>query len=212
MPLRKVRYLACNAAARWAILAIGRSRDAQPRIYAGGSCCAVAVNPGKRFEGKLLASMRGAGMFAMRIPDKLYLAGGRIASEETPADFIASYAQCYDGKLRQYLIEAKACSKNRIMYSQLKEHQERALLEFDALHEDSHGYVAVNYYDPVSISRLDVCFLIPISTWVSMRDAEGAMKSLSHDECLSADGAVICPKVGGGMYDLKRLLGGHDGG
>ena len=168
----------------------------------------MSQNPGKRFEARLADSLRTVGLYVQRIPDKVYWTGRRIVSEETPADFIASYAQCYDGRLRQYLIEAKACSKNRIMYSQLKEHQERALLEFDALHEDSHGYVAVNYYDPVSIARLDVCFLIPIATWVSMRDAEGAMKSLSHDECLSADGAVICPKVGGGMYDLTRLLGG----
>lgn len=167
------------------------------------------VNPGKRFEGKLLSSMKAVGMFAMRIPDKLYWTGSRIASEETPADFIASYACGYDGELHQYLIEAKACSKNRIMFSQLKEHQESALSEFESLHRNSHGFVAVNYYDSVSLSRLDVCFLVPISVWVALKNAENAMKSLSHDECLEHDEIVFCPKMAGSKYDMSRLIGGE---
>ena len=167
------------------------------------------VNPGKRFEAKLASSLELAGLHVMRIPDKVYWTGKRLVSEETPADFLACWAPRYDGELHQFLIEAKACSKHRLPYDKLQGHQHDALVDYDSLHENSHGIVAVNYYDHISISRMDVCFMVPISVWDE--HAAGSMKSLSHEECLEDDRIILCQKVQGGTYGMERWLGGYHG-
>ena len=167
------------------------------------------VDPGKRFEGKLSESLKASGVHVMRIPDKLYWTGKRLASGKTPADFIASYAQMYDGVLHQFLIEAKACSGHRLPYDKLQEHQHDALADYERIHENSHGLVAVNFYDPVSIARMDVCFMVPIDVWDE--HAAGSMKSISHEECLEDDRITLCQKAAGGIYDMTRWLGGYDG-
>ena len=165
------------------------------------------VNPGKRFEVKLSSSLEAAGMKVMRIPDKVYWTGRRMVSEETPADFIAFYAQSYDGQMHSFLIEAKACSKHRLPYEKLQEHQHAALEEFEAMHVNNHGLVAVNYYDPVSLHRLDVCFMVPIGVWDE--HAAGEMKSLAHEDCLEDERIILCQKVQGGIYEMGRWLGGY---
>lgn len=165
------------------------------------------VNPGKRFEAKMKASMDAAGMFCMRIPDKVYWNGSRMASEETPADFIA--CSVGDG-LQCYLIECKACSSERIAFARLKRHQGEALESFDSMHGDMHGIVAVNFYSSVSLARLDVCFLVPIAVW---REYEaGDMKSLSHADCLKDGRILMCQKGRGGIYMLAGMEAMHDGG
>lgn len=167
-----------------------------------------AVNPGKRFEGKLKASMEAAGVFSMRIPDKLYISGGRVRSEETPADFVAYVSTEY--ALECMLIEAKACSRNRIPFDALKPHQDEALTRFDGMHGNAHGVVAVNFYDSVSLSRMDVCFMVPIEVWREYR--EGDMKSLSHDDCTGDKRISLCPKDGA-LYDMSGWIRGFaDGG
>ena len=164
------------------------------------------VNPGKRFEAKMKASMDAAGMFCMRIPDKVYWNGSRMASEETPADFIA----CSVGdRLQCYLIECKACSSERIAFARLKRHQGEALESFDSMHEDMHGIVAVNFYSSVSLARLDVCFLVPIAVW---REYEaGDKKSLSHADCLKDGRILMCVKAKGGIYGLAGMEAMYDG-
>ena len=159
------------------------------------------VNPGKRFESKLKASLDAYGYFSLRIPDKVYWTGSRLASEETPADYMACGTS--DGRLSCYMIEAKACSRNRMQFSQLKEHQLDALMSFDGMHADMHGVVAVNFYDPVSIKRYDMCFMVPVPVWSEYRD--GKMKSISRDECLSDARIASCPKIRGGIYDLSGM-------
>lgn len=166
------------------------------------------TNPGKRFEAKLKSSFERCGMYAMRIPDKVYWTGSRIASDETPADFVAFNVSKADGSLHCYLIEAKACSRSRINFSALKSHQKEALVGFDSMHEDMHGYVAVNFYDSVSLSRLDVCFMVPISVWTEYESKDGAMKSISHAECLNDDRVFFCQKVKGGVYDMEVFANG----
>lgn len=161
------------------------------------------VEPGKRFEAKLKSSMDDAGAFSMRIPDKVYWSGSRIMSEETPADFNA-YA-VIGGDIHCYLIEAKACSKNRIPFDRLKQHQHDALLRFDSMHENAHGIVAVNFYDPVSLATMDVCFMVPIAVWDEY--AGGMMKSLGHEDCSKDERIALCPKVKGAVYDLKGVFG-----
>lgn len=162
------------------------------------------VDPGKRFEAKLSASMENAGLHVMRIPDKVYWTGSRLVSEETPADFQCGYAQSYNGELHAILVEAKACSKHRIPFDRLKRHQHDALMEYEEMNRNSHGFVAVNFYDPVSLSALDVCFMVPIKVWDE--HAAGDMKSLSHDDCLDDERVFLCPKMKGSMYDLSRLV------
>lgn len=165
------------------------------------------ANPGKRFEGKLSDSLEAAGLHTERIPDKLYWTGHRVVSEETPADFIATYAQSYNGVLHSFLIEAKACSKNRLPFDNLKDHQRVALLDHDSIHENAHGIIAINYYDKVNLNRLDVCFMVPIDVWAEYEG--GKMKSISHDECLEDDRITLCPKVKGAVYDMAKWLGGY---
>lgn len=165
------------------------------------------VNPGKRFEGWLKASMDAHGMFSLRIPDKLYWTGRNMRSEETPADFMACCSDA-DGNLHSYLVEAKACSKSRMNFSTLKDHQRESLLEFDAIHENAHGVVAVNFYDPVSLNRGNACFMVPISVWEEMRTKDGAMKSISHNDCLSDERIAFCPRTKGSIFDMSRWLGG----
>ena len=166
------------------------------------------VNPGKRFEGRLSSSLSEAGLYVQRIPDKVYWTGRRVVSEETPADFISCYTQASDGRVRNFLIEAKACSQSRLPFNRLEAHQHDALLEFDVMHPDMYGFVAVNYYDPVSIRNLDVCFMVPIAVWDEY--AGGDMKSLSHDDCSGDDRIYMCQKVGV-VYDMSRWLGGYCG-
>ena len=166
-----------------------------------------SVNPGKRFETRLKKSMERAGMLAMRIPDKVYWNGSRIASEETPADFNA-YA-VIDGELHCYLIEAKACSSKRVEFSRLKPHQHDALHSFDSMHGDMHGFVAVNFYDSVSLRAMDVCCMVPISVWDEY--AMGESKSLNHEKCSNDSRIVICPKITGAVYDMAGLIGGENG-
>lgn len=166
------------------------------------------VNPGKRFEAKLFTSLSDAGLFVQRIPDKVYWTGKRLVSEETPADFISCYTQADDGRVRSFLIEAKACSQNRLRFARLEQHQHDALVEFDGMHPDMHGFVAVNFYDPASIRIMDVCFMVPISIWDEY--AAGEMKSLSHDDCSGDDRIHLCQKVGT-TYDMSRWLGGYNG-
>ena len=104
--------------------------------------------------------MEAVGIHVMRIPDKLYVVGRRICSEETPADYAAWYPTDY--ALECMLVEAKACSRNRLPFSSLQPHRRDALRAFEGLHGNAHGFVAVNFYDQVSLSRMDICFMIPI--------------------------------------------------
>lgn len=166
------------------------------------------VDPGKRFESRFRESLTELGLCVERIPDKVYWTGSRLVSEETSSDFCAWYAQCVDGKLRSFLVENKACSQHRLAYSRLKQHQHDALAEFDSMHADMHGFVAVNYYDPVSIANMDTCFMVPIGVWDE--HAAGDMKSLSHEECLEDDRIILCQKVGR-LYDMRPWLDSFNG-
>ena len=149
----------------------------------------------------------------MRIPDKLYWTGKMIASEETPADFLCHYGDAPDGHLRAVLVEAKACSRHRLNFDALKEHQRDALLDFEGMHPHSHGYVALNFYDNVNIRRLNECYMVPISVWEEYRTREEAMKSISREECAADARIAGCPRTGQ-LFDMKwmvrRLIDGDE--
>ena len=66
----------------------------------------------------------------------------------------------------------------------------------------------MNFYDPVNLNRGNTCFMVPISVWEELRLKDGAMKSISHDDCLNDDRIAFCPRMKGSMFDMSRWLGG----
>lgn len=124
------------------------------------------VNPGKRFEEKFRASM-AAHAYVLRIPDNVHVAGGRIVSTETDADFLVQTGT------DSYLVECKATNRPRLEYYNVKEHQEQALASFDALGERCHGFLAVEFYNKVSYRLPHRMFLLPIDRWIAFKEASG---------------------------------------
>ena len=124
------------------------------------------MNPGKRFEEKFRASM-AAHAYVLRIPDNVHMAGGRIVSTETDADFLVQTGT------DSYLVECKATNRPRLEYYNVKEHQEKALASFDALGDRCHGFLAVEFYDKAGYRLLHRMFLLPIARWLAYKETGG---------------------------------------
>lgn len=120
------------------------------------------MNPGKRFEEKFRLTMEPHA-FVLRIPDSVYMQEGHIKSNETEADFIVVT------KTDTYLVECKATAKKSLSYSNVKEHQEAALFDFDEVGEHTHGILAVEFYDHAGYRRPHQMFLLPISEWLEFK-------------------------------------------
>lgn len=153
---------------------------------------------GKNFEKEFKNSIEAVGMYAMRIADKVYWNGTRIASEQTPADFLA-YMSC--GRLVGVMIECKATAQKSLPFDNLQPHQREALETFDAFDRDARGYVAVNFYDSSNIRNRNECYLIPIAVWCEYAD-RGDRKSLPMDACADDDRIIHCERIKGSMYDM----------
>lgn len=157
---------------------------------------------GKAFEKELKDSMLNVNMMVERIPDATYWNGHRMVSKQTPADFHAYKAS---KRLVCFMVEAKATSTPRLDFARLEEHQYDALMEFDEFHEDAHGYVAVNFYDKVSIRRSNRCFMVPIAVWSEYKHG-GKRKSLALRQCEEDDRVVECPRIGGSIFDMEKWI------
>lgn len=124
------------------------------------------MKPGKRFEEKFRRAMEGYG-YVLRIPDSVRVAGGRIVSSETDADFMVAAP---DGS---YLVECKATNRPRLEFYNVKGHQEEALEGFDAIGGGCHGFLAVEFYDRRGYRYPHRAFLLPISDWMGFRGSSG---------------------------------------
>ena len=124
------------------------------------------MKPGKRFEEKFRLAMEPHG-YVLRIPDNVHMSGGRIVGTETDADFMV---QTGDGS---YLVECKATNRPRLEFYNVKDHQERALSDFDAMGERCHGFLAVEFYDREGYRKPHRMFLLPIWRWVAYKEGSG---------------------------------------
>lgn len=158
------------------------------------------ANRGKDFEKEFRGSLEAVDMLVERIPDKIYWTGHRIASEESIADF---FAFKHGEKVVPLLIECKATSTRRIDFSALKDHQKDALVGFNEFHADSKGYVAVNFYDKVSIRRFNVCYMIPIDVWVEYLE-NSDRKSIPISACEDDERIIECPRCKGSIYNMAK--------
>lgn len=159
---------------------------------------------GKTFEKELKASFEHSGLHPYRITDKTYWAGNRMMSAESEADFWVFGAA---ESLSAAMVEAKAVSARSLPLNRLQEHQRAALLHFDGLHEHSHGFVAVNFYDKDDKRSFNTAFLVPIETWVRF---EGMMmsfgrKSIPYAAFEDEPTVIKCPRIKGQMYDTDGL-------
>lgn len=163
----------------------------------------MSVNPGKRFEKKFHESLDAAGVYTERIQDCAYWNGYRMVGNKTAGDF-----RCYipaSKSLKSLLIENKATSSKRIEYDRLEEHQHASLVSFDNLHRDAQGWVAVNFYNSVSVARCDMCFMVPIAVWDEYV-SDDSRKSIPMDTFIDDDRIIECPKVKGAIYDMSAWL------
>ena len=149
------------------------------------------MRQGKRFEEKFRATMEPHG-YVLRIPDNVHMAGGRLVSTETDADFMIQTGT------DAYLVECKATGEGRLPFYNVKEHQEEALQDFDALGDRCHGFIAVEFYDRRGYRFPHRMFLLPIGEWVRFR-REGGRKSMPVAEFERL--AVEVP-YGRGSYDF----------
>lgn len=124
------------------------------------------VRAGKRFEEKFRLAMEPHG-YVLRIPDNVHAAGGRVASTETDADFMVQTGT------DAYLVECKAVNRPRLEYYNVKEHQEEALSDFDAMGDRCHGFLAVEFYDARGYRFPHRMFLLPISRWLAYKEESG---------------------------------------
>lgn len=162
----------------------------------------MATSRGKVFETELKSSIEHKGVMIERIPDKLFWNGKRLLSQQTKADFIAYVAQ---DRVIPLMIEAKATAEKRISFSALQDHQEEALIAFEAYHEDMLAFVAVNFYDSTNIRRMNRCFMVPISVWMEYK--AGTRKSIPMAD-MDSDGRIIeCKRISGSIYDMDPWLG-----
>ena len=157
---------------------------------------------GKVFESEIKASLERAGCFAMRIPDKLYWTGRRIASEETPADPIA--IAIANDRAYPILIECKATAQKSLSFSALQDHQYKSLVGFEGFHRDCHSFVVVNFYDGSNIRNRNLCYFIPIGVWAEYRS--GKKKSISIKECDADDRIISCQRAKGSTYDVGKIF------
>lgn len=157
---------------------------------------------GKNFEKEFKNSIEAVGMYAMRIADKVYWNGTRIASEQTPADFLA-YLSC--GKLIGLMVECKATAQKSLPFDNLQPHQREALETFDGFDVDARGYVAINFYDGSNIRNRNECYLVPISVWGEYAD-RGDRKSISMKTCAADPRIIGCPRIKGSIYDMSEFV------
>lgn len=128
------------------------------------------ANAGKRFEQKFRQAMEPHA-YVFRIHDNVFVKCGRIMSSETEADFLVA-----DGD-DAYLVECKATGLKSLKHSNVKEHQEKALLGFDSMGLSTHGFLAVEFYNTVGYRLPHRMFLLPIIEWMSYK-AESGRKSM----------------------------------
>ena len=144
------------------------------------------MKPGKRFEEKFRESAEACGM-VVRIPDKVGFANGRAFSEESEADFFVFTAE------GSFLVECKAVNRGFLQFYNVKEHQEKALLEFDSVSESTHGILAVEFYDKEGYRKPKRMFMLPIDAWLRYKESSG--RSSMTIDAFSKLG-VECPYVG----------------
>lgn len=162
----------------------------------------MAVDNGKRFEKKFRESLEQVGCVSVeRIPDNTYWNGRRMVSSETPCDFNVFVR----GKsLKCVKVECKATGDKNIRFDRLETHQSDALKAHEDFHADCLSFVAVNFYDRVSIARQDLCYLVPIAVWHYLEATLGR-KSLPIEECESNPYILKCPKKGR-LYDMENWI------
>lgn len=142
------------------------------------------MNPGKRFENTFRKSVDG---FVMRIPDKVYLMGNRVMSDESEADFVVA------NEHGVFLVECKAVNRPRLDFYNVKEHQERSLVDFDGAGGFTGGLLAVEFYDPEGYRKPRRMFLLSIRDWLAFKDGtERKSMPVSEFERVGRE----CPQTG----------------
>ena len=157
------------------------------------------MNRGKAFEREFKSSMDNAGLYSMRIPDKIYWTGKRIASEETPADFFGISATG-----NPFMVECKATAQKSLSFSALQEHQHRALTDFQSYHANCRSFIAVNFYSSESIRERNLCFIIPLAVWDEY--LAGDRKSIGMKQCEGDARIIKCPRAKGSTFDLSYFV------
>lgn len=120
------------------------------------------MNPGKRFEEKFRLTMEPHA-FVLRIPDAVFVNGGKVMSSETEADFLVATQD------DAYLVECKATSLKSLKYENVKSHQEDSLFGFEELGERNHGILAVEFYNREGYRKPHQMFLLPIAEWFAFK-------------------------------------------
>lgn len=147
------------------------------------------MNPGKRFESKFRKSLALLPGWHMRIHD-----GGRNITESMPADF-----WYFTGGGRANLIECKATRGKSLRHDRVT--QIAALLEFDALSDNTAALVAVNYYGE-DIRRDNRCIIVPAPLFALHAKTSGRA-SLPISDALSLGWEA--PRTAGNLWDLSRM-------
>lgn len=150
------------------------------------------MNAGKRFEERFRRSVP-EGAFCMRIADKVYRRGDFTGSEESEADFLCSMGN------NSFLVECKATASKSLSYDNVKEHQEKSLMEFDSQGCNEHGLLAVEFYDKNGYKKGSRrMFLLPISCWMDYKASSGRKSMpISAFEALGREAEDL-----GGRYDV----------
>lgn len=150
------------------------------------------MSRGKNFEADFKRSLEDRGAYVHRINDAVSWNGRKMVGAKTPADFIVWWPR--KGSTDSIMVECKAVSGTRIPFDRVQSHQAEALTAFDGYASDTHGVVAVNFYDPSNRS-FNHCFIIPIGAWMHLKDADGHAKSLSYKECVHSKDIFELPKA-----------------
>lgn len=151
------------------------------------------MNPGKRFENKFRESLGG---ITIRINDKVSVRNGFVVSKESEADFV-----CFQKSGNVYLVECKSVSRKSFPFDQIKDHQERSLIDFELLHPSFHGLIALEFYNKESYRLPKRMFLIGIKDFLFYKTSCGRKSIPIKDaEAIGTE----CPYIGS-RYDIKGI-------
>lgn len=161
------------------------------------------MSRGKTFESELKKSLESAGCLAHRIKDSVIWNGKAMVGQETPADLY--FFSNVSGRFSASLVECKAESGKSISFDRVKQHQRDSLLAFDEYDRDCHGFVAINFYDKDNPRSFNVCYFVPIKTWVGLGESLDR-KSLPISECENCFQIIKCPRTAGSKFDVSKLI------
>lgn len=150
------------------------------------------MSRGKAFEADFKRSLDARGAYVHRINDAVSWNGRKMVGAKTPADFIVWWPNAEHTE--SVMAECKAINGKSLPFDRLQPHQLEALKVFDGFAQDTHGVVAINFYDSSNRS-FNHCFVVPVDIWVQLQNEEGHNKSISYKECVHNEAIVELPRA-----------------